>query len=107
MYGGRTMIPATASPTLGVFRVLHDGPFIAGMHTTVVFEYEVGEEGIAAGGKIRVGVPNTGWEAPVVPQQRYWDELIKNGSRRLAPFHPVNTTATLTGFHATLAVRLR
>jgi hypothetical protein len=91
------MIPAMASPTLGLFRVLHDDPFVAGMHTTVVFEYEVGEEGIAVGGKIRFGVPNTGWEAPVVPQQRYWDELIKNGSRRLAPFHPVNTTATLQG----------
>jgi hypothetical protein len=29
----------------------------------------------------------------VVPQQRYWDELVSGAERRLAPFHPVNTTA--------------
>jgi hypothetical protein len=95
------VIPPTAPVTLGTFRVIHDGPFVAGMHTIVVFEYEVGEAGIAAGGKVRVGLPNTGWEAPVVPQQRYWDELIKNGSRRLAPFHPANTTATVQGSEGT------
>ena len=77
--------------------MLHDDPFIAGMRTTVVFEYEVGATGLAAGGQFRVGVPNTGWEAPVPPQQRYWDELVQGAARRLAPFHPCNTTATITG----------
>jgi hypothetical protein len=91
------MIPPAASPELGHFRVLHDGPFVAGMRTSVVFEYRVGDAGLPAGAKVRVGLPNTGWEAPVPPQQRYWDELVQNGARRLAPFHCVNTTATIDG----------
>jgi hypothetical protein len=91
------MIPTPASPTLGTFRVRHDGPFVAGMRTTVTFEYEAGSAGLRAGARVRVGVPNTGWEEPVPPQQRYWDELIQNGSRRLAPFHPVNTTVSVDG----------
>jgi hypothetical protein len=74
------------------------------MRTTVVFEYQVGEAGVTPGGKIRVGVPNTGWEAPVPPQQRYWDELVQNSSRRLAPFHPVNTTATVQGREGAVVV---
>ena len=95
------MIPPTAGPEFGTFNLQHDGDFIAGMKTTVLFEYEVGEKGLHAGGQIRVGVPNTGWEEPVPPQQRYWDELIQNGSRRLAPFHPVNTTAVINGREGT------
>ena len=91
------MIPPHGSPASGSFRVGHDGPFVAGMRTTVLFEYEAGPAGLAPGSKLRVGVPNTGWERPVPPQQRYWDELVQNGSRRLAPFHPVNTTATVQG----------
>jgi hypothetical protein len=75
----------------------HDGPIVAGMHTTILFEYEAGDAGLGAGGKIRIGLPNTGWEAPVAPQQRYWDELIQNTSRRVAPFHPCNTTAQIVG----------
>src|SRR5688500_2376273 len=89
------MIPEQASLESGSFRVLHDGPIVAGMRTALVFEYAVGEAGLKAGGKFRVGLPNTGWEAPVPPQQRYWDELIQGASRRLAPFHPVNTTAMI------------
>ena len=37
-------------------------------------------------------MPNTGWERPVPPQQRYWDELVQ-GVPPTSPFHPVNTTA--------------
>lgn len=91
------MIPPTAPPTLGTFRVVHDGPFVAGMRTTVHFEYVAGEAGLRPGAKVRVGVPNTGWEEPVPPQQRYWDELVQGASRRLAPFHPTNTTAIVEG----------
>lgn len=91
------MIPAQAPAELGQFRVLHDGPFVAGMHAEMSFAYEVGEAVLAAGGKIRVGLPNTGWQEPVPPQQRYWDELVQGIARRLAPFHPTNTTANATG----------
>jgi hypothetical protein len=75
----------------------HDGLIVAGMRTTFVFEYQAGAAGLNAGGKIRIGLPNTGWEAPVAPQQRYWDELVQGASRRLAPFHPCNTTAQIVG----------
>lgn len=98
------MIPPPAPADLGTFRMRHDGLFVAGMKTTVFFEYEAGAAGLPAGATIRVGVPNTGWEPPVPPQQRYWDELIQNGSRRLAPFHPVNTTAAVEGREGTVIV---
>src|SRR3954469_19649530 len=92
---GDVMIPPPAPAELGQFRVAHDGPFVAGMRTTITFEYVVGEAGLAAGALFRVGLPNTGWEAPVTPQQRYWDELIEGEARRVAPFHPVNPTAAI------------
>lgn len=71
------------------------GPFQTGDHVTLMIEFEVGLPGLRRGARIRVGLPNTGWQRPIVPQQRYWDELITGDERRLAPFHPVNTTATI------------
>lgn len=98
------MIPLPAPANMGTFRVVHNGPFVAGMRTSVVFEYVVGESGLKAGAKVRIGVPNTGWEVPVPPQQRYWDELVQGANRRLAPFHPVNTTACVEGREGTVIV---
>ena len=98
------MIPPQAPFEFGQFRVRHDNPVVAGMRTTVDFEYEVGQAGLPAGAKLRIGLPNTGWEAPCPTQQRYWDELVQNGSRRLAPFHPVNTTAVIEGREGAIAV---
>ena len=43
-----------------------------------------------------MGTPNTGWQRPVVPQPRYWDELVSGAARQYAPFHPVNTTAEVS-----------
>lgn len=91
------MIPAHAPARAGSFRMVHDLPIQAGIRTTVEFVYTAGEDGLAAGSRVRIGVPNTGWEEPVPPQQRYWDELVKGADRRLAPFHPVNTTASTNG----------
>ena len=88
------MIPPQGNSDAGSFRLRHDGAFVAGMRTKVVFEYVAGSDGVAAGGRIRVGLPNTGWQQPVAPQQRYWDELVRGAQRRLAPFHRANTTAT-------------
>jgi hypothetical protein len=67
--------------------------FVTGERATVQLIFTVGEDGITVGGRLRWGLPNTGWEQPVVPQQRYWDELVSGADRRVAPFHPVNTTA--------------
>ena len=91
------MIPAAAPSGYGAFRMQHDGPITAGMRTSILFECHIGEAGLRRGARIRIGVPNTGWEEPVPPQQRYWDELIQASSRRLAPFHPVNTTVEIQG----------
>ncbi len=104
------MIPAQAPASLGAFQLCHDGPFVAGMHTVVRFEYRAGDDGLRRGGRIRFGVPNTGWEEPVPPQQRYWDELVQGADRRLAPFHACNTTAaveTKSGATAVLTVMER
>jgi hypothetical protein len=75
--------------------MLHDGPLVAGMRTSIRFVYTAGAAGLPEGSRLRVGLPNTGWERPVAPQQRYWDELVRGADRRLAPFHPVNTTAAV------------
>ena len=91
------MIPAPAPETLGTFRMVHEGAITAGARTTFIFEYQAGAAGLRRGARIRIGVPNTGWERPVPPQQRYWDELVQGEERRLAPFHPVNTTPAVQG----------
>ena len=69
------------------------GPYVAGADVTLEIAFTVGEEGLDVGASIRVGLPNTGWEEAVVPQLRYWDELVQGKARAFAPFHPVNTTA--------------
>lgn len=79
----------------GRFRVDTGGSLISGQQAHIELHYEAGEAGLAAGSRVRFGLPNTGWDRPVVPQQRYWDELVSGESRRLAPFHPVNTTVAI------------
>ena len=82
------MIPARAGPGLGTFRVVHDGPFIAGAKTTVLFQYHVGESGLQVAQKFVWACRTPAGKSPVPPQQRYWDELVQ-GSPALSPFHPV------------------
>ena len=69
-----------------------DGPFQTGSYVTLLLAFTVGRRGLEEGARLRIGVPNTGWECVVVPQLRYWDELVKGKDRKYAPFHPVNTT---------------
>jgi len=71
------------------------GPYATGERVTVRLTFTVGPSGLPAGGRLRWGLPNTGWERAVVPQHRYWDDLVRGKDRRYAPFHPVNTTAEL------------
>ena len=68
------------------------GPFTTGECVTLSVTYVVGRGGLKPGSRLRLGLPNTGWEKPVVPQPRYWDELKTGSARAYAPFHPVNTT---------------
>src|SRR5262245_34838925 len=89
------MIPSLSLLDYGNLTMLHEGPFVSGMLTSVRFKFIVGQAGLRKGSRLRIGLPNTGWERPVVPQQRYWDELVTGYERRLAPFHPVNTTASV------------
>ena len=94
------MIPPPAPKDLGTFTMLHPGPLTAGTRMTLRFRFEVGSAGLQPGARFRLGIPNTGWERPVPPQQRYWDELASGPARRLAPFHPVNTTASVSSAEA-------
>lgn len=91
------MRPSPAPTEFGHFRVLGERQPIAGSQANLRLEYTTGNAGLPVGSRIRIGLPNTGWDRPVVPQQRYWDEIVTGNARRLAPFHPVNTTATVTG----------
>lgn len=88
------MKPSLAGPEFGQFRMSGARRLIAGSQADLRLEYIAGSKGLPPGSRLRIGLPNTGWDRPVVPQQRYWDELVSGDSRRLAPFHPVNTTAT-------------
>lgn len=81
--------------TVGSIEVSPGGPFDTGAQVTLKITFTVGDAGLSEGGQFRVGLPNTGWEEVVVPQCRYWDELVEPGDQRFAPFHPVNTTAVL------------
>ncbi|HYI93701.1 MAG TPA: DUF3604 domain-containing protein [Bryobacteraceae bacterium] len=102
------MRPPSAGSELGQFRLLGDRPLVAGQQADLRLEFTIGSSGLPSGSQFRVGLPNTGWDRPVVPQQRYWDELISGSDRRLAPFHPVNTTASIiSGANFSLAVMER
>ena len=83
------------SPATGDVSLSPSGPFVTGERTTVRLTFTVGPSGLPTGGRLRWGIPNTGWDRVVVPQHRYWDELVVGKDRRYAPFHPVNTTAEL------------
>jgi hypothetical protein len=89
------LIRPNASPEWGRFLVDAAFPLVCGSQANLRLIFEAGPAGLPAGSRFRVGLPNTGWDRPVVPQQRYWDELASANDRRLAPFHPVNTTANI------------
>ncbi|MEP7366300.1 MAG: CehA/McbA family metallohydrolase [Acidobacteriota bacterium] len=95
-----TILPAAADAGWGSFRVVSRVALVAGSQAELELIYTAGERGLAAGSQLRFGIPNTGWDRPVTPQQRYWDELVNGADRRLAPFHPVNTTAALASANA-------
>jgi hypothetical protein len=92
---GGPSLPQYAAASCGSFRVEAAFPLICGAQAALKLIYVTGQSGLPGGSRFRVGLPNTGWDRPVVPQQRYWDELACGPERRLAPFHPVNTTARL------------
>lgn len=100
----QTAILPAAGVEWGCFQVVARGPLVSGSQADLEMIFEAGERGLAAGSRLRFGLPNTGWDRPVVPQQRYWDELITGGDRRLAPFHPVNTTASVSSERKVFAV---
>lgn len=80
---------------LGRIRLTPRRALVAGERTTLAIAFTVGRSGLKKGARVRLGLPNTGWERPVVPQTRYWDELVTGKARRYAPFHAVNTTAVV------------
>lgn len=48
------------------------GQVHAGAYSTFTLTYAAGPSGIASGGSIRFGTPNTGWGRPYLPESRYW-----------------------------------
>jgi hypothetical protein len=88
-------LPLNAPPEWGRFQVDAEFPMVCGSAANVRLIFEAGPASLDPGSRLRVGLPNTGWDRPVVPQQRYWDELARASDRRIAPFHPVNTTAII------------
>jgi hypothetical protein len=88
-------IPSNASPDWGRFHVDAEFPLVCGSQANLRLIFEAGPAGLSHGSRLRIGLPNTGWDRPVVPQQRYWGELASASDRRLAPFHPVNTSVTI------------
>ena len=76
----------------GVFNVVEPAPRIAGRHVTIGFEYTVGEAGLSEGGQLRIGLPNTAWAKPEVPQYYFWSEYARGERRRYTDYDRVNTT---------------
>ena len=66
--------------------MLGETQLIAGSQADLRIEYIAGSAGLPAGSRIRIGLPNTGWDRPVVPQQRYWDELLAEAPGVSLPF---------------------
>jgi len=70
-------------------------PLIAGELVTVVFNYTVGEKGLAEKGRLRIGLPNVGWHPPEVPQHYFWSEYAKGKDREYTQYDRVNTTVCI------------
>ena len=74
--GTKSLLPPSAPADAGDFQMPGDAPIVCGSLTSLRFQFSVGGACLNPGAKLRIGLPNTGWEKPVVPQQRYWDELV-------------------------------
>ena len=91
------------SLSAGSITALPAGPFESGQPISLDFRLVVGKRAMAGGARLRVGLPNTGWDEPLVPMTRYWDELVEGQERVDAPFGLVNSSATLeTGRRASV-----
>ena len=65
-------------------------PLVAGELVTVRFIYEVASAGMAAGGRLRLALPNPGWGQPLVPQHYFWDCYQKGKDRHYTDYDKVN-----------------
>ena len=79
----------------GTIKFTFPEPLIAGEIVTLTCEYTVGKRGFAKNGKLRIGLPNTGWSEPLVPQYYFWSEYAEGKDRTYTQYHRVNTTARL------------
>ena len=83
----------------GSIRMNPVGEVTVGTRVTLEFEYTVGAEGIAEGGSLRVGLPNCGWEMPLVPMHRYFQKGMLQGEdlydRGYCTYARCNTTVAL------------
>lgn len=85
-------------------------PLTAGQIVSIVFDYTVGQTGLAQGGKLRIGLPTTGWAEPLVPQYYFWSEYARGKARRYTDYDRVNTTVklvTVTDAYAVLETDTR
>ncbi len=81
--------------TEGSITIQYPEPLVAGELVTVRFMYEVASAGMAAGGRLRLALPNPGWAQPLVPQHYFWDCYQKGRDRRYTDYDKVNTTAAI------------
>jgi len=47
--------------------------FIAGEPVTITFRYVAGDEGLAVGSKLKLGLPSAGWGEPLVNHKLHWE----------------------------------
>ena len=82
-----------AKESHGEFKVEHPQPLIAGELTQIRFSYTLGPgQEFTELSKLRIGIPNCGWEKPYTPEPYYWPEFQKGDSRVYTLYGRVNTT---------------
>ena len=86
-------LPPKAPDGAGRVELVGRDSFVAGEWITLKVVYTAGALGLARGGRVRIGLPNTGWSKPHVPHPRYWEEEAGGTAQDYTPFHRVNTTA--------------
>ena len=69
----------------------HPERFIAGEPVTISFRYVAGEEGLAVGSKLKLGLPSAGWGEPLVNHKRHW-EIDPPDARKWLHYRRLNTT---------------
>ncbi len=79
-------------PVNGFFEISPLSEFRACSYTTIMMTYTVGRNVLTKGSRVKIALPNNGWEEPMTPYSRGCPELYRGEDRLFARWSKCNTT---------------